>query len=44
MDFDVGARLKEVRAEAGYSQRELAARAGVPHGLISIVEQNKSSF
>ena len=43
MDFDVGARLKEVRAAAGYSQRELAARAGVPHGLISVIEQNKSS-
>ncbi|WP_164209734.1 helix-turn-helix domain-containing protein, partial [Stenotrophomonas maltophilia] len=25
------------------SQRELAARAGVPHGLIATVEQNKSS-
>lgn len=42
-DFDVGARLKEVRLGAGYSQRELAARAGVPHGLISVIEQNKSS-
>lgn len=35
--------MKEVRAGAGYSQRELAARAGVPHGLISVLEQNKSS-
>lgn len=28
---------------AGFSQRELASKAGVPHGLISIIEQNKSS-
>lgn len=43
MDFDVGARLRELRTTAGLSQRELAARAGVPHGLIATVEQNKSS-
>lgn len=43
MDFDVGARLRELRAAAGLSQRELATRAGVPHGLIATVEQNKSS-
>lgn len=43
MDFDVGARLKEIRLEAGLSQRELAERAGVTHGLISMIEQNKSS-
>jgi transcriptional regulator with XRE-family HTH domain len=43
MDFDVGARLKELRTAAGLSQRDLAARAGVPHGLIATVEQNKSS-
>jgi transcriptional regulator with XRE-family HTH domain len=43
MDFDVGARLKEIRLAAGLSQRELAERAGVTHGLISMIEQNKSS-
>jgi transcriptional regulator with XRE-family HTH domain len=43
MDFDVGKRLTEVRMAAGLSQRELAARTGVPHGLISVIERNKSS-
>ena len=43
MDFDVGARLRELRLAAGFSQRELAARARVPHGLISMIEQNKNS-
>ncbi|MEF2070340.1 cupin domain-containing protein [Consotaella aegiceratis] len=43
MDFDVGARLRDVRREAGLSQREVARRAGVQHGMISIIEQNKSS-
>lgn len=42
-DFDVGARLKEVRITAGLSQRGLATRAGVPHGQISLVETNKNS-
>lgn len=41
--FDVGARLKEVRVAAGFSQRRLASRAGVPHGQISLVETNTSS-
>jgi transcriptional regulator with XRE-family HTH domain len=41
--FDVGARLKEVRVAAGFSQRCLASRAGVPHGQISLVETNTSS-
>lgn len=43
MEFNVGARLKEIRLAAGLSQRELAARASVPHGLISVIEQNRSS-
>jgi len=43
MDFDVGGRLREIRQAAGLSQRELATRAGVPHGLIATIEQNKSS-
>jgi transcriptional regulator with XRE-family HTH domain len=42
-DFNVGARLKEVRVAAGFSQRGLALRAGVPHGQISLVETNTSS-
>ena len=42
-EFDVGARLKEVRVAVGLSQRGLADRAGVPHGQISLVETNKSS-
>lgn len=41
--FDIGARLLAIRKAAGYSQRQLAERAGVPHAQISIVEQNKSS-
>jgi len=41
--FDIGARLLAMRTAAGYSQRNLAERAGVPHAQISIVEQNKSS-
>lgn len=40
---DVGARLKELRLAAGLSQRDLAARSGVTHGLISMIEQNKNS-
>jgi len=43
MDFDVGARLKEIRIAAGLSQRDLAIRAGVTHGLISMIEQNRNS-
>ncbi|MEK0082877.1 cupin domain-containing protein [Benzoatithermus flavus] len=42
-EFDVGARLREVRLAAGLTQRQLAERAGVPHGQISMIEQNKSS-
>lgn len=43
MEFDVGARLKEIRLAAGLSQRDLAIRAGVTHGLISMIEQNRNS-
>lgn len=43
MSFDVGARLKEIRVAAGLSQRELAARSGVTHSLISLIEQNRNS-
>lgn len=43
MDFDVGARLRELRQQFGLSQRQLADQAGVPHGQISMIETNKSS-
>lgn len=42
-DFDVGARLKEMRQRMGLSQRQLAESAGVPHGQISMIETNRSS-
>ncbi|KFE34519.1 cupin domain-containing protein [Thioclava atlantica] len=42
-DFDVGARLKAIREDSGLSQRELAQRAGVTNGLVSLVERNKTS-
>ena len=42
-NFDLGARLRSFRTAAGLSQRELAARAGVPNGLIAMVERNNSS-
>ena len=40
---DVGARLKSVRTARGFSQRDLAGRAGVTNGMISMIEQNKHS-
>jgi transcriptional regulator with XRE-family HTH domain len=43
MSIDVGARLKHVRELHGLSQRELALRAGVTNGLISLIEQNRVS-
>lgn len=42
-DFDVGSRLKAIREESGLSQRELAQRAGVTNGLVSLIERNKTS-
>ncbi|WP_287880143.1 helix-turn-helix domain-containing protein, partial [Aquitalea sp.] len=41
--MDVGARLRVVRERAGLSQRELAKRAGVTNGTISLIEQNRVS-
>jgi transcriptional regulator with XRE-family HTH domain len=41
--IDVGARLRGVRVVYGISQRELARRAGVTNGLISLIEQNRVS-
>lgn len=43
MSIDVGARLRGVRTNFGFSQRELARRAGVTNGLISLIEQNRVS-
>lgn len=43
MNVDVGARLRSVRTLYGLSQRELARRAGVTNGLISLIEQNRVS-
>jgi transcriptional regulator with XRE-family HTH domain len=41
--LDVGAHLRAVRTTYGLSQRELAKRAGVTNGLISLIEQNRVS-
>ncbi len=43
MSIDVGARLRNARTALGLSQRELARRAGVTNGLISLIEQNRVS-
>jgi transcriptional regulator with XRE-family HTH domain len=43
MSTDVGTHLKAVRQMYGLSQRELAKRAGVTNGLISLIEQNRVS-
>ena len=39
VDLAVGVRLKAVREAAGLSQRELAKRAGVTNGTVSMIEQ-----
>lgn len=43
MEFDVGARLRSLREKHALSQRQLAQRAGVTNGTISLIEQNRSS-
>jgi transcriptional regulator with XRE-family HTH domain len=43
MNIDVGGHLKAVRMMYGLSQRELAKRAGVTNGTISLIEQNRVS-
>jgi len=40
---DVGTRLKAVRKLSGFSQRELAKRAGVTNSTISMIEKNSVS-
>lgn len=42
-DFDIGQRLRGLRAEHGLSQRQLAQRSGVTNGMISLIEQNRTS-
>ena len=43
LSIDVGTHLKNVRTMYGLSQRELAKRAGVTNGTISLIEQNRVS-
>jgi transcriptional regulator with XRE-family HTH domain len=40
---DIGKRLRAVRMKNGLSQRELASRAGLTNGTISLIEKNKTS-
>jgi len=40
---NIGGRLKEIRTQMGISQRELASRAGLTNGMISLIETNKAS-
>lgn len=41
--MDIGSKLRAIREERGLSQRELAARAGLTNGTISLIEKNKTS-
>lgn len=41
--MDIGKRLKQIRTERGLSQRELATRAGLTNGTISLIETDKTS-
>ncbi len=41
--MDIGGRLRAVREARGLSQRELASRAGLTNGTISLIEQSKTS-
>ena len=41
--IDVGTHLRAIRLLHGLSQRELAKRAGVTNGMISLIEQNRVS-
>jgi transcriptional regulator with XRE-family HTH domain len=41
--LDIGERLRSLREEHGLSQRELATRAGLTNGTISLIEKNKTS-
>jgi len=41
--MEVGKQLKSVRTAFGLSQRELAKRAGVTNGMVSLIEQGRVS-
>lgn len=41
--MDIGGRLRAVRESRNLTQRDLANRAGLTNGAISLMEQNKSS-
>ncbi|MEP2640685.1 cupin domain-containing protein [Roseobacter sp.] len=41
--MDIGHKLRTIRKKRGLSQRELATRAGLTNGTISLIEQNKTS-
>ncbi|TMM50612.1 cupin domain-containing protein [Sulfitobacter sabulilitoris] len=41
--MDIGHKLRSIRKARGLSQRELASRAGLTNGTISLIEQNKTS-
>lgn len=43
MSEEVGTKLKAARTAFGLSQRELAKRAGVTNGMISLIEQQRVS-
>ena len=43
MAEDVGKKLKAARTAFGLSQRELAKRAGVTNGMVSLIEQGRAS-
>lgn len=43
MNSDVGARMLVVRKLNGWSQRQLAKRAGIPHSAISMIEHGQVS-
>ena len=43
MSIEVGKQLRAVRSAFGLSQRELAKRAGVTNGMISLIEQDRVS-
>lgn len=41
--MDIGQKLRAIREERGLSQRELAAKAGLTNGTISLIEKNRTS-
>lgn len=43
MTAELGDKLRVVRSAFGLSQRELAKRAGVTNGMVSLIEQNRVS-